>query len=399
VNRFSLLLVLVVAMSLSASAAQARKKTKAKAARWVTMVLTHGDVPADWPTTLRKAAETGASDRTWLPPPGLSLDEVQLTLGCPTFDDACAGKAAALLDADNAVVIDVSIADTKATVSVESVSDEGAVVGATETVEVSADDAGRDVAAAWVKGVISGTKPTILIVNADLPDTEVLIDGAPVGVTPLTLVDTVSPGEHTLLMRREGRAPLQKTITVTAQTVNRETAALANGPPMKTEPTVGESTPAPITTTPAADGDSGSTMALVGYGVSGVGVVGAVVGGALAGINYARYSGVFFTNKNGVEATNPAGICSSDGGKSFGPKGSCGDGGADLDGDGVAAALDSGDLEAFRSSLSSGIAGGLVVAGAGLLVAATGIVLAIDSADGESADAAAGGEIQGAPAK
>lgn len=389
-------LVLVGVLLLSATSALARKKPKPKTAKWVTMILSHGDVPADWGPALRKAGEGAATNRVWLPPPGLSLDEVQLTLGCPSFDAACAGRAAALLGADNAVVIDIAVTGATATVSVESVSDEGTVVGAADRIDVSVDDAGRDLAAAWVKGAISGTKPTILIITADLPDTEVLIDGEKVGVTPLTLIDTVAPGEHALLLRREGRAPFQRTVTVLAQTVNRETVALANGPPMKTEPKIGE-TPTPMptpSTAPPGDVEGISPTALVGFSIAGVGVVGAVVGGAIAGVNYARYTSVFFTAPNGEEGTHPDGICAD--GASFGRAGTCD---RDLTPEETDEAIKNGDLPEYRSALSGNIAGGLVVAGAGLLVAATGIVLAVGSMPGESADASVGGEIQAAPAK
>ena len=139
-------------------------------------------------------------------------------------------------------------------------------------------------------------------------------------------------------------------------------------------------------------------MAVVGYGVTGVGAVGVVVGGVIAGVNYARYADVFFIAPNGDEATRKGGICRSGDGQSYGAPGSCGDGGVDLDPNAVKADIDNGALDEFRSAVKSGIAGGLVVLGAGALVAATGIVLAVGSADGEVADAAVGGEIPSSPA-
>jgi len=386
VHRLILISLTLALLSTSTSAVAARPKPRA--AKWVTLVHTTGAVPADWAGSLRAAAEGADSGRTWMPPPSLSLDELMLTLGCAAWDAACAGQAASLLGADNALSIDVIASGTGAALQITSVARTGAVVGEPEKVEVSLDDDGRTIAAAWVAGAVKGARPTILVVTADLPGTEVLIDGEPRGVTPLTLVDVIAPGEHALVMRREGRAPLSRTITVAGGAITREGGALSQGPEMKTTPTVGEAPPTPL---PPPPGGGIPPLAIVGFGLGGAGVVAGVVGVGIAANAFATLNAVFTTAADGTPTTKP-GICAGPGDTFLAPE--CGEPlspeeiNADLfvDGDPNPESR----INAFRLGLYDTANVGVVVAAAGVLVGVTGVVLGFGAMSGEEQDAAPG---------
>jgi hypothetical protein len=395
VHRFILLSLSVAMLATSTSAAAVRPKPRA--AKWVTLVHTTGPVPADWAGSLRAAAEGADSGRTWMPPPSLSLDELMLTLGCASWDAACAGQAASLLGADNALSIDVAAGGSGATVQIASVARTGAVVGDPEKVDVSLDDDGRAIAAAWVAGAVKGARPTILVVSADLPGTEVLIDGEARGVTPLTLVDVVAPGEHALVLRREGRAPLSRTITVAAGAITREGGALSQGPEMKSTPTVGEAPPTPL---PAPSGGGIPPLAIVGFGLGGAGVVAGVVGVGIAANAFATLDAVFTTAGDGTPTTKP-GICAGPGDSFVAP--GCGDPlspdeiNDDLFIDGTRDPDPDSRINAFRLGLYDTANVGVVVAAAGVLVGVTGVVLGFGAMSGEEQDAASTGSQTSAP--
>jgi hypothetical protein len=383
--------VAIVVALLAPSSVWAAKPVRKKADTWVALVHTTGDVPAGWAGALRSAAESVTDQRTWLPPPELSLDEIQLTLGCAAWGPACAGQATALIGATNALVIEVTRDQHGVVVQIDGVSGTGAVVGDGERVEVAASDDGLAIASAWVVGAVRGARPTVLVVTSDLDGTEVVLDNAPVGVTPLTLVNRVSPGEHTVLLRRDSRAPLSRSIVVQPGTVNRLHGALAAGPQMKSTPMVGEAEPAPLPTLPTSLGASASPFAIAGYGLGGVGALAAVGGLVGAAINFGR-QGDLVEVVNGTEALR-TGLCiSSDG--NFGRDTtlfvSCTTPLAD------GASTDSNTRNAYRGRIGDYVnelrANGnaaLVIAGAGVLVAATGIALVVATMPGETADAAA----------
>jgi hypothetical protein len=390
VHRLILLSITLALLSTSAGAA----KPKVRAAKWVTLVHTGGAVPADWAGALRAAAEGAESARTWMPPPSLSLDELMLTLGCATWDAACAGQVASLLGADNALSVDVIANGAGAALQIASVSRNGTVVGEPARVEVSLDDDGRMVASAFVAGAVRGARPTVLVVTADLPGTEVLIDGEPRGVTPLTLVDIIAPGEHGLLLRREGRAPLNRTITVAAGAITREAGALAQGPPMTSTPSVGEATPEPTLPSPPADGVP--PLAFVGFGLGGAGVVAGVVGVGLAAHAFSTLNAVFTTAKDAERTpTTKPDICAGPGDTFQAP--GCGDplSPDEIDDDlfleGTSEPDPESRINAFRLGLYDTVNVGVVVAAAGLLVGATGLAIGFGALSGEEQDAAPGG--------
>jgi hypothetical protein len=379
VHRFLFLFSALVLLTASTAATAA--KGKPRAARWVTLVHTTGAVPADWVGVLRSAAEGADSGRTWLPPPGLSLDELILTLGCANWDAACAGQAASLLGADSALSIDVDASGTGATVRVASVAKTGAVIGEPEKVTVSLDDDGRTIAAAWVAGAVKGARPTILVVTADLPGTEVVIDGVPHGVTPLTLVDVIAPGEHALMLRREGRAPLSRTIAVAGGSITRESGSLAQGPEMKSTPTVGEAPPTPLP--PPPEGGV-PPLAIVGFGLGGASVVAGAVGAGLALHALATLDAVFEPVKDGpdgpVQPIRP-GVCA-------GPDGTFLPPGCEQILNGDERGQRRAEIDAFRLGLYETVNIGMVVAAAGVLVGVTGVVLGFGALSGEERDGA-----------
>ena len=376
------LLTLALALTSSPAAWAAKAKGKPKVAKWV--VLVHETAaPAGWAVALRQAAESSGVARTWIEPPAISLDEVQLSLGCASWGPACAGQTASLIGADNALVIDIAAIGDAVVVGIEDVSATGAVVGNAERVEVSPDDGGRAVAVAWVVGALKGSRPTVLVVTADLAGTEVLIDGKPRGVTPLTLIDLVRPGEHALLLRREGRAPLSRTITVQPSTLNREFGALSQGPTMVTTPLVGEDTTPSPTPPPAVPGSSGiAPMALVGFGVGGVGVLGAVVGAAVAGVSWNSRSAFIVADGNGGERTSPTICKNADGSYASGGAGCTPIVGVDK------SAAELARIQQASDDLLGAVNAGIVIAGAGLLVGVTGLVLGFGALSGEAQDEA-----------
>lgn len=378
------LILLSLTLALASSSAQAAVKPKPKTkARWVTLVHATGNVPTSWSVALRTAAETADASRTWMPPPSLALEELQLTLGCATWGPACAGQAASLLGADKALTIDLTERGGAVVLAIGAVSRTGAVVGEVARAELSVDAGGQKLAEAWVAGAVRGTRPTMVTFTSDLPGTEVLIDGQPRGVTPLTLIDVLTPGAHVVLLRREGRAPLSKTINVAAGVLQREHLPLAAGPAMTSTPTVGEGPPTPLPM-PAPSSDGGlPPMALVGFGLGGAGVVAGVVGVGLAAVSLAAYDEIILTTSDGKPGTR-VGICDNGDG-TFGAPGSCDVG---MTGEQVRVSFTA--IDSYRQSQLETANLGLVLAGAGLLVGATGVALGFGALTGEEQDAASG---------
>jgi hypothetical protein len=273
-------------------AASGKKPAAAKKPGWVVLVHTQGEVPSSWPERLRLSAQKAQADRNWVDPPAVTLDEVQLVLGCVAWDVACAAQVAGMTGAQNALVVDVARKGAEIALSIQAVSAEGVVAGESEKsgdgvspfkVEIgSVDDDGLKVAEAFVVGAVTGARPTVLIVSSDLEGDDVVVDNVPRGKTPLTLIDQIAVGEHALLLKREGRAPLSRTIQVVAG-LNREHGVLsAGGPAMKSEPEVGTVKVLPPETapTPTPAGEI-PPMALAGWGMTGVGALTAVVTGLL----------------------------------------------------------------------------------------------------------------------
>lgn len=381
----------VVVCGLAAPARAARKPASKKPG-WVVLVHTQGEVPAPWSPRLRSAAQK-AQDRNWVDPPAVTLDEVQLVLGCATWGVACAAQVAGMTGAQNALVIDIVRKGPGATVVIEAVSADGTVAAEPERVELAGvDDDGLKLAEAWVAGAVKGARPTVLLVSADLEGTEVVVDNVPRGKTPLMLIDTIPAGEHTLLLRREGRAPLSRTIQVVAG-MNREHGVLsAGGPAMKSEPVVGTEPvrvleAPPAETPPPAGGVP--PMVFVGWGLTGVGAVAAVVVGVVGTvwqIDVTDYHNGIDPETNRVrrdyQSTFGGAVAPDQRANFF------------ADTFGVAPQAADEEPEAYGVRLADGVtakqnaaAGLFVGAGIGALLAGTGAFLALSASPGEDADA------------
>ncbi len=364
--------LIAVLLASSSTAAKPPKGPPAKAA-WVVLVHADSEVPSSWSEGLRSAAQD-AQDRAWVPPPAVTLDEVQLVLGCGRWGIACAAEVASMTHADNALVVGVTRVGAGATVTIEAVAKDGRLVAQSESVNVAAvDDDGLRIAEAWVAGAVKGARPTVLIVSADLEGTEVVVDNVPRGRTPLTLIDEVVAGEHVLLLRREGRAPLSRTIDVAAGVLNREHGVLSSGgPPMKAEPVVGvvASPPPP----------AGGPMVLVGWGLTGLGASAAFLVGTVAvfwQIEVADYSANVVDDKINIEYQRTLGPPVTGPDRAAFLLATFGNDGADGN-----------ELKAAVSDRQNAAALCFVVAGIGALVAGTGAALALGSAPDEDASAA-----------
>lgn len=252
---------------------------KAKKVPWVVLVYTQGEVPASWAPALRAAAQRD-QDRTWIPPPVVSMEEVQSMLGCAQWDRACAAQCAGISGAQFALMIEVIRTGAGASVTIEGVSAAGAATRIADSVKVDDVDASAlMIAEAWVLGAVTGRRPTVLMVSANVEGTEVVIDDEPFGITPLTLVDQVGAGDHVLVLRKKGRAPLSRTMHLTAGSLNREHGVWPLGEPtLQTDGVVGvESGPA-FQPVPVAPVSGVSAVGMLGWGLAGVGAVVAVAG-------------------------------------------------------------------------------------------------------------------------
>jgi hypothetical protein len=234
-------LTLVVSLGFLVVSAPAHAQKKAG---WVALVQVRGDAPASWSDALREAAEE-AKDRTWVAPPAVSIADAQLALGCSGWNDQCAGQIASMTGATMAVVIDVNGAGSGAAFSVMVVKAGGGAVGPAEKMDVPGKTAadlelGREL----VRGVVSGQRPAFLIVETDSPKAEVWLDGKKIGETPFK--GKVPTGDHTMILRQEGKAPLTKQLTLAAGATLREVHSLnAAGPPVEIKPEVAPDDPPP----------------------------------------------------------------------------------------------------------------------------------------------------------
>ncbi|MDP2342314.1 MAG: PEGA domain-containing protein [Deltaproteobacteria bacterium] len=372
-----------LSLGLAGPTLAAKKPTKpSKKPGWVVLVHLSGEVPSSWTERLRLAAQK-AQDRNWVDPPAVTLDEVQLVLGCAAWDNPCAAQVAGMSGAVNALVVDVTRNGAGASLRVQAVTAEGVVAAEHDKIELAAvDDDGLKIAEAWVAGAVKGATPTVLVVSSDLEGTEVVVDNIPRGKTPLTLIDQIPVGEHALLMRREGRAPLSRTIQVVAG-MNREHGVLsAGGPAMKSDPVVGtvKTLPPETASTPPPAGEI-PPLALVGWGMTGVGGLTAVVTGVLGAlwqVDVNDFNGNIDENdrvKNEYQRTFGGPVTGGERGAFF--QSTFGTPGDDTD------ALNAGVNAKQTLAVTM-----FVVTGIGALIAGTGAGLAL-SAGGEAADDAA----------
>jgi hypothetical protein len=268
-------LLAFVALVVVVPATPAAAGRKPASTAWVVLVHTTGDAPTTWVEPLQKAAQGAAADRKWVAPPTTAFDELQIALGCADWDATCASLIAASVGAGNAVVVTVGNDGGVVVVDSSVVGAGGALLAAGERLTLAAKtDADLHAVERWVAGIVRGVRPAVLVVASELAGDEVLLDGALVGQTPATIVD-VAPGPHALQVRRAGRAPVQRVITIAAGTTARAEVALGAVAPT-------------TTSTPTIGSDAATATALsssTAWGLAGVGGLTAVVGGVLAAVN------------------------------------------------------------------------------------------------------------------
>jgi hypothetical protein len=354
---------LVVALALVAPAAP-KKNT------WVALVNTE-PAYASWREELQKAASEETTGRTWMPPPAVTLEEAQLALGCPAWNDACAGQIASMTGAGMAIVVEVKAEGAGTSVEVYQVKAGGAVQGAREKAIFDQDKTALDDAKAFLKGVINNRKVGFLAVDTSPPNAELLVDGKRVGNTPWR--GPVDAGEHHLDVRMEGRAPVtNRSVTVKPGLTSAESISLdAANPANTTNPQVGNEVrditqPPPPPAAAAAPG--GPDNAVVGWSLAGagglVGVV-AVVAGAPWAWN------LFFNREDcgtgGKDRCLPREVTVAPYGNTYVGR----------------------ERVTFLSDANVWIASSVAAAGVGGLLIATGIVLATSEPAGAPADAPA----------
>jgi len=248
----------------------------AKPVPWVVLVRSDGAEPAAWSEALQSAAREAADGTSVrvVPPPAISLDEVQLTLGCGSWSNTCAGRVAGTMNAGVALVVELAKAQSEdEQIAWTVVSAAGNVIRERQTATLpDRGDAGLQAAQRYVAAAIRGARPTVVIVTADLPGAEVFVDGSRRGATPLTLIDDVTPGPHEIRVTYEARAPATRKVEVKAGATNRYELVLGANPPPPLSPSVGTELPngqvSPVV--------AWSTVGLGGASIVGAGAVGLV---------------------------------------------------------------------------------------------------------------------------
>jgi hypothetical protein len=285
------LCTVVAAATLSFAAAPAAAQKKG--AQWVALIQVRGDAPASWSDALRAAAEE-ARDRTWVPPPAVSIADAQLALGCSGWNDQCAGQIASMTGATMALVVDLNGAGNGAAISVQVVKAGGGAVAGAEKMDLPGKTpADLKLAEELVRGVVKGQRPAFLFVDTDTPKAEVWLDGQKVGETPWR--GRVDAGDHNLVLKQEGKAPLTRQLNIKPGTTTTESHSLgAAGPPVDLTPEIAPDRPphevlVPVEPPPtAAEAPTTTTVgwSLVGVGGA-LGLAGAVfLGATVIDLNY-----------------------------------------------------------------------------------------------------------------
>ncbi len=256
-----------------------------KGGKWVVLVHTDGEVPASWSESLRKAAESVRDGRVWTEPPAVTLAEAQAALGCASWGPGCAAQVAQMTGATTALLVDVTATGAGVGLSVEAVlaANGQPAKGKNEVLLPDTGDDSLRFAAAWVRGALADKLPALLIVETATPGGEVRLDGKRAGTTdrgPVRIV-VEAPGTHTLLVTKDGAAPVTREVRLSANETARELVTLASeGPPVAPDVRVGNPSVVvpkpPEAPQPPPQLDNGG--AVVGWSVAGVG--GLVAAGA-----------------------------------------------------------------------------------------------------------------------
>lgn len=260
---------------------------------WVVLVKTDGSVPASWNQNLQdavKAAAEQSGDVKWVAPPQVSLADAQLALGCTSWGPKCVGQIAAMMNAERSLLIEIERRGEGAWMTHQVVSASGAVERAPVRFELP--DRGRDglkVARVVAAAAVTGKPVTVVSLKTDVPGAEVVIDGESVGRTPLTLADQLTPGEHRVEFRQEGRAPVTQRVDVRAGEVTRVGAVMGSAGTSAVEPRVGEDGAVQTDPPPPGSAAVGGIDPLFGYITLGAAAAVALVGAGL----YVGYLGYY----------------------------------------------------------------------------------------------------------
>lgn len=273
---------LLLALTLGAAGAP-------KTGKWVVLVHLDGEVPASWSETLRKGAEGVKDGRVWTEPPAVTLAEAQAALGCPSWGPSCAAQVAQMTGATTALLVDLTSTGAGVGLAVEAVlaSNGQPAKGKNEVILPDTSDDSLRFAVAWVKGALVDKLPALLIVETATPGGEVRLDGKRAGTTehgPVRII-VDAPGTHTLLVTKEGAAPVTREVRLTANETARELVTMsAEGP--RVEPDVRVGNPSLVTPKPPEAPQPPPTLdnngAVVGWSVTGAGGLVALGAGVFA---------------------------------------------------------------------------------------------------------------------
>jgi hypothetical protein len=156
-----------------------------------TVVLVHEQegVPAAWHQALLDEARSGLPEGSWIDPPSIPLGQVQVALGCPSWNTACAAKVSSMTKAQHALLVEVRAGEHPG-LDVQLVkSSDGKVVDKAHTWNVSlpAGEDGLVAARRVVAAAAAGRRPAFLYLTSTPPGVDVVVAGQAKGVTPRLL--------------------------------------------------------------------------------------------------------------------------------------------------------------------------------------------------------------------
>lgn len=179
----------------------------------VALVTAQPEVPTHWREALQRVVIEDEM-RAWVPPPVMSLDDVRAALGCAAWDDPCAGQVTAMSGAAAGLVVDIAGSGAGITVTVRAVRADGTAERSAETLSLDARGADAlELARQFVRAASRGPV-AFLTVEADEVGAEVAVDGTSVGSAPVRMA--LTPGAHQLVVRKEGKAPLSRPLSLVA---------------------------------------------------------------------------------------------------------------------------------------------------------------------------------------
>lgn len=139
----------------------------------------------------------------WRDPPAISVDELLLALNCTTMDEACLKRAAENLKTDAIVFVFARTTPQGSEVVLTLVHSKPPRPAKSQAVTMKDPATTQAELRQAARALLGPVKPTRLSVSSTPAAAEVLMDGKPVGVTPLALND-IPEGQHALVLRLAG---------------------------------------------------------------------------------------------------------------------------------------------------------------------------------------------------